>query len=141
MLLKRLLSEGGLGAALYIDALECITMTNIYERVLAHALAQSAKRSVATRSRSGQSTRPCSTVAEFVTRLAALEWAATEKTFVLIDEPERLLQLDSHAFSVLLRLPELVSRPHTRNQLIVLTEIVPAAHSSDWTGSSQPRTF
>ena len=50
--------------------------------------------------------KSCSTVTEMVTRLG--NWPANKRIILVIDEADRLFQLDSSSFSVLLRLPEMV---------------------------------
>ena len=67
-------------------------MTVLYERVLAAV--------------GFQGTKPCSTITEFACRL--LE--SKSPIFLLLDEVERLLQVDSNALSVLFRLPEMVTQ-------------------------------
>lgn len=79
-------------------------MTILYERLLSFAaeVLSGKRRGIST------STKPCSTITEMVTRLSALNWPADRKIILLIDESERLFQLDSNSFTVLLRLPEMV---------------------------------
>ena len=91
---------------LYIDSLECITMTILYERLLDFV-----KNNLPTANQSvckSGNYKPCSSVTEMVTRLTALNWPDDLKIVLLIDEVDRLFQLDSNSFSVLLRLPQMV---------------------------------
>lgn len=81
-------------------------MTILYERVFNFA---SETGKIATRSNSASAQyKPCSTVTEMITRLSSLTWSSDRKLVLLIDEVERLFQLDSNSFSVLLRLPEIL---------------------------------
>jgi Cdc6-like AAA superfamily ATPase len=80
-----------------IDCLECVTMTVLYERILSHCGKRAAP-------------KLCSTITDFVTRFNA---ALDRKLVLLLDEVERLIQVDSNAFSVLLRLPEMVAASST----------------------------
>ena len=63
--------------------------------------------------------KPCCTVTELVTRLTAINWPRDLKLILLIDDVDRLFQLDSNSFSVLLRLPEMVklTRDHLESDL------------------------
>lgn len=79
-----------LANSILIDCLECVTMTVLYERVLSAVGSRAAK--------------PCSTVTEFACRM--MESQST--VYLLLDEVERLLQVDSNALPVLFRLPEMV---------------------------------
>ena len=82
----------------FIDCLECVTMTVLYERILGHFGPQRF-------SKRNSTTKLCSTITDFVTRFNAV---VDKKVFLLLDEVERLIQVDSNALSVLLRLPEMV---------------------------------
>lgn len=106
-LLLRSLSEDFANSCL-IDCLECVTMTVLYERILSQICAQQHLHQRPRRTNSSGTVAPklCSTVTEFVTRLNA---SLDRKVLLLLDEVERLIQVDSNALSVLLRLPELVS--------------------------------
>lgn len=77
-------------------------MTILYERLLSFLTLKLTKNHV----------KPvgklCSTVTEMVTKFSDLKWPANFKIVILIDEADRLFQLDSNSFSVLLRLPEMV---------------------------------
>lgn len=87
-------------------------MTILYERILRFAADKLPGNRSAVgqkRSASGQVVyKPCSTITEMVTRLSTLNWPSDHKLVILIDEVERLFQLDSNTFSVLLRLPEML---------------------------------
>ena len=81
---------------LYIDSLECITMTILYERILTFVTSI-----VSDSSRHSQrftTYKPCSTVTEMVTRLACFNWPKNLRIVLLIDEADRLFQLDSNSF-------------------------------------------
>ena len=82
-------------------------MTILYERILTFVTSK-----VSESSRHSQrftTYKPCSTVTEMVTRLACFNWPKDLRIVILIDEADRLFQLDSNSFSVLLRLPEMVN--------------------------------
>lgn len=85
-------------------------MTILYERLLQFAAENlPGNRSVFSQKRSAPGQyKPCSTVTEMVTKFAALNWPNDRKIVLLIDEAERLFQLDSNSFSVLLLLPEML---------------------------------
>ena len=87
-------------------------MTILYERLLSFVANKlnTNHHNTTTRSLSkiNQSFKTCSTITELVNRLCAMNWPNDIKVVLLIDEVDRLLQLDSNALSVLLRLPEIV---------------------------------
>ena len=84
-------------------------MTILYERLLQFAIENlPGNRSISGQKRSASVYKPCSTVTEMVTRLSTLNWPNDRKIVLVIDEVERLFQLDSNSFSVLLRLPEML---------------------------------
>lgn len=100
--------------SLFIDALECITMTILYERLLSFAtnFLPGNRKQI---QRGSTNPKHCSTITEMITRLSSLNWPDDCKIVLLIDESERLFQLDSNSFSVLLRLPEMVKHINKLN--------------------------
>lgn len=82
-------------------------MTILYERVLEFAVDNLPGNRGFLRPITGQY-KPCSTITEMITRLSTLNWPIDRKLVLLIDEVDRLFQLDSNSFSVLLRLPEIL---------------------------------
>ena len=80
-------------------------MTILYERLI--SFIKSKLRIIDPVSKAG-GFKPCSTVTEMVTRLTSFNWPRDLRVILLLDEVERLFQLDSNSFSVLLRLPEMV---------------------------------
>ena len=84
-------------------------MTILYERLLEFAITNLPGNGGYLRSRSNTGQyKPCSTITEMVTRLSTLNWPIDSKLVLLIDDVDRLFQLDSNSFSVLLRLPEML---------------------------------
>jgi hypothetical protein len=84
-------------------------MTILYERILKFASESlNLSNRISTRTAFSGQLKPCSTVTEMVTRLTILNWPSDRKLVLLIDEVDRLIQLDSNSFSVLLRLPEIL---------------------------------
>ncbi len=77
-------------------------MTVLYERILSRLAGNQPQRA---KRNASAAPKFCSTITDFVTRFNS---AASSKVILLVDEVERLIQVDSNALSVLLRLPEMV---------------------------------
>lgn len=81
-------------------------MTILYERLITFIKSKLPESIVS--KRISTTYKPCSSVTEMVTRLTALNWPCDMKVNLIIDDVDRIFQLDSNSFSVLLRLPEMV---------------------------------
>jgi hypothetical protein len=80
-------------------------MSVLYERIIAFVSSFSRR----SRTDTNSSLKPCSTISEMIIKLSSVDWPEDRKIVLFVDEAERLFQLDSNSFSVLLRIPEMVN--------------------------------
>lgn len=80
-------------------------MSVLYERIIAFVSSFSRR----SRKDTNSSLKPCSTISEMIIKLSSVDWPEDRKIVLFVDEAERLFQMDSNSFSVLLRIPEMVN--------------------------------